>query len=114
MMLVRENNGMVDYASALPRAWHQDGKRIAFTNAPTYYGRTSLVIESHADSGTIEAEITPPDRKPVPLRLRLRHPDSRPIQGVTINGQVIDASHIQGEWIQLPAGQQKLKIVAKY
>lgn len=114
MMLVRENNGVVDYASALPRAWHQDGKRIAFTNAPTYYGRTSLVIESHADSGTIEAEITPPARKPVPLRLRLRHPDSRPIQGVTINGQAIDASHIQDEWIQLPAGQQKLKIVAKY
>ena len=115
MMLVRENNGGVDYASATPRAWLQDGKRIALSNACTYDGNTSLAIQSQAAQGTITAHVTPPNRKPVPLRLKLRHPESKPIQSVMINGQPAPSGAVDGEWIRLPEGtKQELEIVAHY
>jgi hypothetical protein len=115
MMLVRENNGGVDYATATPRAWLQDGKRIALSNACTYYGKTSLAIQSQAAQGTITARVTPPSRKPVPLRLKLRHPEGKPLQSVTINGQPAPKSALDGEWIRLPEGtKQTLEIVACY
>jgi len=115
MMLVRENDGGVDYASATPRAWLADGKRIALSNACTYYGNTTLVIESKAAKGTINATVVTPDRKQVPLRLKLRHPEAKPIKGVTVNGKPLPASSVDGEWISLPQGTKKtLKIVASY
>ena len=115
MMLVRESNGGIDYASATPRAWLSDGKRVALHNGATYYGNTTLVIDAQTSSGTIRAEITPPDRKEVPLRLRLRHPQAKAIKSVTINGKAVEKSAINGEWINLPKGtKQKLKIMASY
>jgi len=114
MMLVRETDGGVDYASATPRAWLQDGKRVAFTDARTYYGKTTLVIESQAASGKIIATIKPPDRHAVPLKLRLRHPDAKPIVSVTVNGKRLDKTMINSEWIKLPAGREELRVVAGY
>jgi len=114
MMLVRENEEGVDYATATPRAWLRDGKRIAFSDACTYYGKTTLVIESHAAEGAIVAEVTPPGRKPVPLRVHLRHPERKPIRSATANGRSLTAKEIDGEWIKIPAGSQKVRIVAHY
>ncbi|MEI6915309.1 MAG: hypothetical protein WCL39_09280, partial [Armatimonadota bacterium] len=115
MMLVRENNGGVDYGTATPRAWLQDGKKIALSNACTYYGNTTLAIQSQAAKGTITATVLTPDRKQIPLRLKLRHPEAKPIKSVMINGKPVGKSAINGEWITLPAGARKtLKVVASY
>jgi hypothetical protein len=114
MTLVREAGGGVDYGAAIPRAWLQDGKRVAFTDARTYFGKTTLVIESQAAHGTITATITPPDRKDAPLRLRLRHPEAKPIASVNVNDRPLDRADIAGEWITLPAGRKTLRIVATY
>jgi hypothetical protein len=115
MMLVRENLGGIDYASATPRAWLADGNRVALENGATYYGKTSLVIDAQTSSGLITATITPPDRKPVPLRLRLRHPQGKPIQSITLNGKPYNPTGIDGEWISLPAGtKEKLVVEARY
>jgi hypothetical protein len=114
MMLVRESEGGVDYASATPRAWLQDGRRVAFTDAPTYYGKTTLTIESQAARGMITASVKPPDRKAIPLRLRLRHPEAKPIASATLNGQPLDKTMIDGEWIKLPEGKDELRVVATY
>lgn len=114
MMLVREAADGVDYASATTRAWLADGKRIALTDARTYYGKTTLVIESHVSQGKITATVTPPNRKAVPLRVRLRHPETKPMVRVTVNGQALNQAAIQGEWVQLPAGHESLRIVAEY
>jgi hypothetical protein len=116
MMLVRESEtGGIDYATATPRAWLEDGKQIGFSDASTYYGETSLSIESQAAQGTIKATITPPNRKAVPLRLRLRHPQGKAIESATINGKAAEADAIEGEWITLPQGTKgEIKVVAKY
>lgn len=116
MMLVREaETGGIDYATATPRAWLQDGKKVAFEDGATYYGNTSMEIVSKAASGKIVATINTPDRKDVPLRLRLRHPEAKSIKSVTVNGIAIVSGEIQGEWIHLPKGvKQTLKIVASY
>ena len=64
MQLVRETDkGGIDYATATPRAWLEDGKTVAFEDGATYYGKTSMKIESQAAKGTITATIQPPDRK---------------------------------------------------
>jgi len=114
MMLVRENQGGIDFGSAIPRAWMRDGKRIALTEARTYYGKTSIVIESQAARGTITTTINTPDRKDVPLRLRVRHPDAKPIQSVTVNGHPILPIDVEGEWIKLPRKEAALKVVVTY
>lgn len=114
MMLVRETEQGVDYASATPRAWLQDGKRISFSDARTHYGKTTLVIESQAARGTITATVKPPDRRPTPLRLRLRHPEAKPIVSATLNGQPLNKTMIDGEWIKLPAGRDESRVVATY
>jgi hypothetical protein len=63
----------------------------------------------------IEATIKTPDRKKVPLRLRLRRPEAKAIKSVTVNGKALAAGEFQGEWITLPkAVKQTLKVVASY
>ena len=116
MQLVRETDkGGIDYATATPRAWLEDGKTVAFEDGATYYGKTSMKIESQAAKGTITATIQPPDRKAIPLRLRLRHPEAKAIKSVTINGKAAAAGAVEGEWITLPEGtKDELKIVASY
>jgi hypothetical protein len=57
--------------------------------------------------------IQTPDRKEVPLRLR--HPEAKAIQSVTVNGKTLALTEINGEWINLPTGtKQTLQIVANY
>jgi len=114
-MLICENGNSIDLAAMTPRAWLEDGKRISISRARTYFGIMSLEINSNVSGGTIRARVTPPDRIAVPLRLRLRHPEAKPIKGVTVNGKPLPASSIDGEWIALPQGAKKtLTIEASY
>ncbi|HNT36229.1 MAG TPA: hypothetical protein PKH07_14690, partial [bacterium] len=68
------------------------------------------------DRGRIEALIKPPKRSPCgTIRLRLRHPEGKPIRSVTINGKPHDNFDREGEWIILPKNaKDDLKIVASY
>ena len=73
---------------ATPRAWLEDGKRIEIERAPTYYGLMNATIDSRSATGRITAEISMPDRsRPTALVVRLRHPQSKPIKSVTLNGR---------------------------
>ena len=63
----------------------------------------------------LRAEVLPPDRNPPKtIYVRLRHPDAKPIQALTVNGQPheVDAKK---EWVGI-AGTTKgpQTIVAKY
>ncbi len=62
--------------------------RIVVRDAPTRFGRVSYTIESAVAQSRIDATIEPPVREP-PQRivLRVRHPDGKPIQSVTVDGQ---------------------------
>jgi hypothetical protein len=90
MMLVREDSfrNRLLLASAVPRAWLDDGKTIKVDHAVTWYGPVSYTIVSEVASDRIEATISPPSTKPVDeIVLRLRHPSQKPIRSVNINGK---------------------------
>lgn len=60
---------------------------VSVRNAPTRFGRVSYRITSSVQQGFIEALIEPPARTtPEELVIRLRHPEEKPIQKVTVNG----------------------------
>ena len=68
------------------------------------------------ESGRITAVVSPPQRnRPRHIYVRLRHPDTRPIQRVLLNGTAYDRFNPEKEWIVLDGavtGDQE--IVAHY
>jgi len=88
MMLVEEDGDTLWLARATPRAWLENGKRIAVQNAPTHFGDVGYEILSAVKDGRITATVNLPSRRPArEVRLQLRHPDSSAILGVTIDGK---------------------------
>ncbi len=88
-MLVMEDGGNLWLARATPRAWLEDGKKIAIENAPTHFGTVSYRITSAASDGKIKATISMPSAiGQNAVLLRFRHPRNAPIQSVAVNGQV--------------------------
>jgi hypothetical protein len=65
-------------------------------DAPTHFGKVSCDIASAP--GQITAKLDLPDAKVV---LHLRHPQSAPIQTVTVNGQEWKAFNKEKETIEL-------------
>jgi hypothetical protein len=102
-MLIHELDGdTLLLLQATPRKWLEDGKSIEVQRAPTYYGRLSMKVQSHVASGTIAAEIDMPDRaSPGVLRVRLRHPQGKPIRSATVNGQPWTDIDVQKEWLRI-------------
>jgi hypothetical protein len=102
-MLIRElDDDTLLLLQATPRKWLQDGKTIEIERAPTYYGRLSLKIESQAASNKILTQIDMPDRqRPKVLIVSLRHPMSKPIKSVTVNGQEWTDFDVQKEWVRI-------------
>ena len=79
---------------------------ISVRNAPTRFGKVSYTIRSATPSGRIDAEIQPPSPS-MELRsivLRLRHPDGKPIRGVTVQGQPHHAFDAKAQTITLKPG----------
>lgn len=88
LMLVMEDGQRLWLARATPRAWLEQGKKIAIRNAPTHFGTVGYEIVSDVDHGRITASIQMPSRQaPKEVLLRLRHPKAAPIKGVTVNGK---------------------------
>jgi len=87
-MLVMEHGDELWLAPLITSNWLKDGLTVAVTNAPTFFGKVSYRLQSHAAQGYIEATINPPTRQaPKIVVLRLRHPDGKPMRAVTINGK---------------------------
>ena len=87
-MLVMEDEGRLWLARAAPRAWLEQGKRIAVKNAPTQFGTVSYEIVSGVQSNRITATVELPTRSaPQSLLLRLRHPKAAPLRSVEVNGR---------------------------
>jgi hypothetical protein len=116
-MLIRElDDGSLLLMQATPRNWLQDGKSIEVQRAPTYYGRMSMKVDSHAASGTIVVEIDMPDRaSPGVLLVRLRHPQGKLIRSATVNGKSWADFDVQKEWLRINRpGERHYSIVASY
>ena len=102
-MLINDlTDGTLFIAQATPRPWLEDGEKIEVERAPTYYGTLSFTLESKAGSGKILAGITMPDRShPSTLQVRFRHPESKPIRSVTVNGQNWTDFDATQEWVRI-------------
>lgn len=74
-MLWLEEGDQLSLLRGVPRAWLEDGKRIALHNVASYFGPLSLEVVSNLNRGTIDAKIIcNSDRKPRRVELRLPHP----------------------------------------
>lgn len=112
-MLVRElDDNTLLLAQATPRAWLEDGKKIAVTKAPTWFGAVSYTIESKAGSLTATIEL---EKRVAPqaVLLRLRHPQGKRLRQVTVNGKDWRDFDPGKEWVKLPAGD-RYTVIASY
>jgi hypothetical protein len=107
-MLVREADDQTLFlGQATPRKWLEDGKRILVENAPTYFGPVSFQIESHVGSGTINANVTLRSNPRLhTLLVRLRHPESKQIRSVSVNGASWTDIDKQRELIRITAPRE--------
>ena len=114
-LLVMEEGRSLWIARATPRAWLEQGKRIAVENAPTYFGTLAYEIVSDVDNGKITATIEIPNRNPAKVVIvRFRHPQSKPIRSVTVNGRPWKEFNPGKEVIELKGLTGKAVVVAGY
>jgi hypothetical protein len=116
-MLVREaDDHTLLLMQAAPRAWLEDGKRIAVKNAPTWFGSVSFEVQSSANSGTIRAALQIGGHEPgTSVLLRIRHPLGKRMQHVTVNGKPWQDFEPEKEWVRIPnAGSASYAVVASY
>ena len=101
-MLVMEVGDGLWLARATPRAWLEQGRKIAVKNSPTHFGTAAYEIVSDVDNGRISATLEMPSRKPPKeVFLRLRHPKAAPIKSVTVNGK---------EWRDFDAAREVVRL----
>ncbi len=116
MLIREEDDHTLLLAQATPRAWLENGKEISVKNAPTWFGKLSYDVRSHASSGSIGATFQLDGYQPgTTVVLRLRHPEGKLLRGVTVNGKPWRDFDAQKEWIRIPnVGGEKYSIVAAY
>jgi hypothetical protein len=94
-------------AKGTPRAWLEDGRSIAVSNAPTRWGPVSFRLLSHLANGKIEATLDLPGRRPAPrVNLRLRVPAGHRIGSVQVDGKSWDQFEASQETVTLPSRTQ--------
>ena len=114
-MLVMDADRTLWLARATPRAWLEQGKRIAVRDAPTHFGAVDYEIVSDVEHGRISATIEMPSRGgQAAVLLRLRHPTAAPIKSVKVNGRDWKQFDAGGEVIRLEGIQGRVVVEAKY
>jgi hypothetical protein len=114
-LLVMEEGRSLWLARATPRAWLEQGKKIAVRNAPTYFGPLAYEIVSDVDHGRITATVEMPSRTPPQTVLvRFRHPQRKPIKSTTVNGEAWSDFDPAKEVVRLHDVQGSVKVEAAY
>jgi hypothetical protein len=114
-MLVMERGDELWLAPFATNSWMNDGMVVEVRNAPTRFGPVSYRITSSARKGLIEAVVDPPARaNPAAIVIRLRHPDGKPMQSVTVNGRRHTDFDPKTEIIRLKPGPGPITIRGRY
>lgn len=113
-MLVLERDGGLELGLGVPRAWMRPGQRVRLQRAATWFGSLDLNILSHADTGEIRASVRlRKTDSPRHLRLRLRHPDGRPLRAASVNGRSASLD-LARQLIELPPTQEDWEVVGRF
>jgi hypothetical protein len=113
MMLVMEEGNVLWLARATPRAWLEQGKRIAVRNAPTHFGNVGYEIVSDVEHSRLTATVSLPSRTPPrEVVLVLRHPNSTAIAAVKANGKNWANFDAARGWVRLRglSGEARLEV----
>lgn len=87
-MLVYTHGDLLHFGRAVPRAWFAQDKPFSLQGAATPFGKTGIEYRPSPDGSTISATVSLNLRSnPGRILVRFRHPESAPIQSVTMNGQ---------------------------
>jgi hypothetical protein len=114
-LLVMEEGTSLWAARGTPRAWLEQGKKIAVRNAPTYFGPFAYEIVSDVDNGRITVMVEMPSRRPPnAVLLRLRHPAKLSIKSATVGGQPWTDFDPAKEVIRLHDVRGAVTVVAAY
>ncbi len=121
MLLTEERAGPGEYSGnllllpAVPRAWLRDGQTIRIAGAPSHFGSASMEVRSAVQSGRIEIRLDPPRRNPCrAIKLRVRHPEGKPVRSVIVDGKPWHEFDPAGAWIMLPGTGAERRIVVAY
>jgi hypothetical protein len=116
MLIHERDDDSLLLLQATPRKWLEHGKQIRVERAPTYYGPLTMTVISRAEVGEILATLDLAGPKvPAELFLRLRHPQGKRIQTVSLNGTSWTDFDAGREWIRVPKPDGKhFEIVARF
>jgi hypothetical protein len=114
-MFVDERADELWLAPFVTNAWLKDGQKIAVRNVPTRFGKVGYKIESKAAQGEIDAKVElSKSCTAKKIVLRLRHPDGKPIQSVTVQGKPHTDFDPQKETITLAPADGTIEVRAMY
>ncbi|HET8549453.1 MAG TPA: hypothetical protein VFL57_15680 [Bryobacteraceae bacterium] len=107
--------GRLMLLAGIPRAWLEDGKRIAASRLATYYGEISFTVESEVRRNRLTATIDPPvSPRMKRILLSIRHPKGAAIRSVRVNGQPHANFDPRSETVRLDAGADKFTVELEY
>ena len=114
-MYIWDEGNELYLGKTMPRYWLANGKEVRIERAATHFGPMSMSIKSNADAGNIVMTIDPPKRnQPSAIYARFRHPESKKMIRVTVNGKAWDKFDPEKEWVVLPPVNKKTVVVAYY
>jgi hypothetical protein len=115
IMFVDERGDELWLAPFVTNHWMKDGMKVSIGNAPTRFGSVGYTITSKVASGQIEAVVQlPKDCTAKKVVLRLRHPDGKPMQSVTVNGQPHKEFDPQKETVTFAPSGESVTVRAEY
>ena len=113
--LVMEQSDSLHLGLATARSWLRQGGTVGVRNAPTHFGNVTYQIKSEVDNGVIRTEIAPPTReKPKQIVLHLRHPQSKKMREVKVNGVSTHDFDANKEVVRLISAAETLQVEALY
>jgi hypothetical protein len=100
---------------AIPRAWFEHGKTMRVERAATHFGETSVEFASLAATGEITVRLDPPLRNPPEhILLRVRHPESKQMKAVWIDGMPYSDFNPPKEVINLGGLRKPINVKVVY
>lgn len=110
LMLYMEQGNALYLLRCVPRAWLEDGKKIALEGVASYFGKLDVHVQSRVAEGVIEASIScDPDRRPDTVVFRLPHPEEK--RATSVEGGDYNAD---SEEITIEKFTGEAKVVARY